>query len=150
MRASILTPVLALVLLLALAPTVLAQEAGGCVDINSANAEELTRIIHIDEVRSQEMLELRPFDSVSDMTRINGIAEERLAEIRQQDLACVDPDVPGANGDGKGPDTPTGGVDTGAGGTASTGAGLSQGIFAAGGAVALGGLAAMGLRRRRA
>lgn len=148
MRASILTPVLALVLLLAFAPAALAQEAGGCVDINNANAEELTRIIHIDEVRSQEMLELRPFDSVSDMTRINGIAEERLAEIQQQDLACVDP--PPENGDGKGTDEPTGGVDTGAGGTASTGAGLSQGIFAAGGAVALGGLAAMGLRRRRA
>jgi hypothetical protein len=59
------------------------------VNINTASREDLKRIIHIDEVRSQEMLQLRPFNSVDSMTRIKGIGSVRLNDIKAQGLACT-------------------------------------------------------------
>jgi competence protein ComEC len=59
------------------------------VDINSASAEELQEIIHIGEERAQASIEQRPFDSVDDLTRISGIAAGRLADIKEQGVACV-------------------------------------------------------------
>ena len=63
--------------------------AAACVNINTAPAGELTQIIHIGPERAQQILQLRPFSSVDDMTRINGIAAARLADIKAQGLACV-------------------------------------------------------------
>lgn len=60
-----------------------------CVDINTAPTEELVEIIHISEVRAAEMVLLRPFSSVDDMIRINGIGPARLADIKAQGLAQV-------------------------------------------------------------
>jgi DNA uptake protein ComE-like DNA-binding protein len=59
------------------------------ININSDSRENLKNIIHIDEVRSQEMLQLRPFSSVDDMTRIKGIGPSRLNDIKAQGLACT-------------------------------------------------------------
>jgi beta-lactamase superfamily II metal-dependent hydrolase len=61
----------------------------GQIDINSAPREELMHIIHIGDVRVDELIRLRPFRSVDDLTRINGIAAKRLADIKEQGLACV-------------------------------------------------------------
>ncbi len=61
----------------------------GQVDINSAPVEELDKIKYIGTVRAQEMLTLRPFSSVDDMHRIKGIGPKRLAEIKEQGIACV-------------------------------------------------------------
>lgn len=60
-----------------------------CVDINKASLEELQKIIHIGEVRAQELIELRPFQSVDDLTRIKGIGEARIKDIKEQGIACV-------------------------------------------------------------
>lgn len=62
-----------------------------CIDINTASAKELREIIHIDEERSQAILDLRPFSSIDDLERVNGIANERLQDIRQQGIACASP-----------------------------------------------------------
>lgn len=61
-----------------------------CVDINTAPSSELVEIIHISEVRAAEMILLRPFSSVNDMIRINGIGLARLADIKAQGLAQID------------------------------------------------------------
>jgi competence protein ComEC len=61
-----------------------------CIDINSASVEELRDIIHIGEERAAEILELRPFDSVEELTRISGIESVRLRDIISQGLACVE------------------------------------------------------------
>lgn len=71
-----------------------AEDAGQqpCVDINTANAQQLQRIIHIGPVRAAQIIELRrhrPFKSVGELTRVRGIAARRLADIRAQGLACV-------------------------------------------------------------
>lgn len=63
--------------------------AEGQVNINAAPKEDLLQIKHIGSVRADELITLRPFVSVDDMTRINGIGPSRLADIKAQDLACV-------------------------------------------------------------
>jgi competence protein ComEC len=71
-------------------PDPLAQEApAGCIDINSASFEELQQIHQIGPDRAQQIIDLRPFSSVDDMTRISGIGPARLDEIKAQGLACV-------------------------------------------------------------
>jgi DNA uptake protein ComE-like DNA-binding protein len=47
------------------------------------------RIIHIGEVRATELIQLRPFSTLDDLTRINGIAAARLNDIKNQGIACV-------------------------------------------------------------
>ena len=61
------------------------------IDINSAPLEELTKIIHIGEARGQELISLRPFYSLDDLDRINGISQGRVEDIKEQGLAWVDP-----------------------------------------------------------
>jgi beta-lactamase superfamily II metal-dependent hydrolase len=62
---------------------------GTCVDINTASKEELMTIIHIGDVRADQLIELRPFDSVDQLTRIKGIAAGRLKDIKAENRACV-------------------------------------------------------------
>ena len=75
------------------APTPVPPPASGCqpgqVDINSAGFDALQLIIHIGPVRAQEMLEIRPFSSVDAMDRIDGIGPARLADIKEEGIACV-------------------------------------------------------------
>lgn len=63
-----------------------------CVNINTAGFEELQRIIHIGPERARQIIQLRqdrPFASVDQLVRVNGIAAARLRDIREQGLACV-------------------------------------------------------------
>ncbi len=46
-------------------------------------------IIHIGPVRAAEMIQIRPFSSIEDLERIKGIGPSRLADIKQQGIACV-------------------------------------------------------------
>jgi beta-lactamase superfamily II metal-dependent hydrolase len=75
------------------APTEVETEAlaavPSCVDINTADAERLQEIIHVGPDFAQQILELRPFNSVDELTRVRGIGEGRLNDIRKQGLACV-------------------------------------------------------------
>ncbi|GAA0451139.1 MBL fold metallo-hydrolase [Alkalibacillus silvisoli] len=61
----------------------------GCVDLNSASTDELQAIIHIGPERAQEIMDLRPFDSVSELTRVHGIGDGRLGDIKSEGVACV-------------------------------------------------------------
>jgi hypothetical protein len=65
--------------------------ASETIDINSASLEELTEIIHIGEARGKELISLRPFYSLDDLDRINGISQGRVQDIKGQGLAWVDP-----------------------------------------------------------
>lgn len=60
-----------------------------CVDINAASDEELTSIVHIGLSRAWQIISLRPFVSVDDLTRVSGIGPSRLSDIKDQSLACV-------------------------------------------------------------
>ena len=61
----------------------------GQIDINTALAEELDQIVYIGPARAEQIIALRPFDSVDDMIRILGIGEVYLNAIKEQGLACV-------------------------------------------------------------
>lgn len=68
------------------------RPAAACVNINTAGLAELQRIIHIGPARAQQIVELRrarPFASVNELTRVNGIAAARLRDIIAQGVACV-------------------------------------------------------------
>lgn len=59
------------------------------IDINTAPLEDLVQIIHIGETRASELISLRPFSSLDELTDIKGIGEARLNDIKKQGLAWV-------------------------------------------------------------
>lgn len=63
---------------------------GGQIDINSADKEELTELIYIGKVRADRIIESRPFSSLDELTKVNGIGEVILEKIKEQGLACVE------------------------------------------------------------
>ena len=69
------------------------EPAEGCgpgqVDINTAGLQELQLIYEIGPARAEQIVALRPFRSVDDLTRVSGIAEGRLGGIKAQGVACV-------------------------------------------------------------
>ena len=73
-------------------PAIMPLSQTGCVNINTANATELERIIHIGPERAQQILALRRqrfFRSANDLTRVDGIGAGRLRDILAQKIACV-------------------------------------------------------------
>ncbi|MCP3027241.1 MBL fold metallo-hydrolase [Halobacillus sp. A5] len=65
------------------------EPAGDCVDINSASVEEVQEITQIGPARAEDLVELRPYDSVDDLTKIDGIGPARIDEIKAQGIACT-------------------------------------------------------------
>ncbi|PLR76561.1 MBL fold metallo-hydrolase [Bacillus sp. V3-13] len=66
-----------------------AASNSSCIDINSAAVDRLQEIIHIGPARALELQSLRPFKSVDDLTKINGIGPAKMADIKKQGLACT-------------------------------------------------------------
>lgn len=62
---------------------------GTCIDVNTASLQELQRITHIGEERANQLVQLRPFHNIDQLTRINGIGAGRLKDIKVEGLACV-------------------------------------------------------------
>jgi competence protein ComEC len=62
---------------------------GRCIDINKASIEQLQEIVHIGPERAQDVVNLRPYQSVEDLSRIEGIGPSRLNDIVIEGLACV-------------------------------------------------------------
>jgi competence protein ComEC len=61
----------------------------GQVDVNSAGVDELERITRIGPSLAEQMVALRPFSDLGDLTRVDGIAEATVETIRQEGLACA-------------------------------------------------------------
>lgn len=60
-----------------------------CIDLNEASIDVLEEIAHIGAERAQALIELRPFETLDELTNIDGIGEGRLADIIEEGLACV-------------------------------------------------------------
>lgn len=60
-----------------------------CIDINVASHEELQQITHIGSERATLVIEQRPFVSVDELTKVNGIGPARITDIKAQGLACT-------------------------------------------------------------
>lgn len=65
------------------------KENDNCIDINDASLINLQNIIHINNARAAEIIELRPFESIEQLTEVNGIGPKRLEEIIAENNACV-------------------------------------------------------------
>jgi competence protein ComEC len=66
------------------------ESISGMVNINTAILEDLMKIIHISEARGKELISLRPFNRIDDLTRINGIGPARLEDIKKQGFVYID------------------------------------------------------------
>ena len=61
------------------------------IDINTASLEELQKIKWVGPVIAQRIIDTRPFYSVEELIKVNGIGEKKLADIKVQGFAWVDP-----------------------------------------------------------
>jgi len=76
-------------LLLLVVPVVFASCSGNQIDINSASAEELDKIIWVGPATATKIINARMFESVDELIEVSGIGEVKLADIKEQGLACV-------------------------------------------------------------
>lgn len=76
-------------------PTIIDRVAAGAgcapgqVDVNTASLEQLVAIVHIGDARAAELIAKRPYASLDDLLKIQGIGQGRLGDIKKQGLACV-------------------------------------------------------------
>lgn len=64
--------------------------AKSCVDLNKATQAELETIIHINKERAAELIELRPFTALEQLTEVKGIGPKRLEDIEDENKACIE------------------------------------------------------------
>lgn len=60
-----------------------------CIDINKASQKEIKQIIHIGDKRAEDLINIRPYQTVDELIKVDGIGESRLKDIKEQGLACV-------------------------------------------------------------
>lgn len=60
------------------------------ININTASEEELKHIIHIDDDRAKQIIKLRPFKSLEDLVRVNGIGNIRVQDIINEGKAFIE------------------------------------------------------------
>lgn len=65
------------------------QNHESCININAATVEEVEEIIHIGPKRAKDLIELRPYHSIDELTKINGIGPARVDDIKDEGLACI-------------------------------------------------------------
>ncbi|WP_026476245.1 ComEA family DNA-binding protein [Alkaliphilus transvaalensis] len=60
------------------------------ININTATLEELQGIIHIGLAYAHQIIEIRPFTSIDELVKINGISVGRLKDIIEEGKAYVE------------------------------------------------------------
>ncbi len=59
------------------------------IDINTASATELDKIIYIGPATANNIIATRPFETLDNLIDVSGIGEVKLEAIKTQGLACV-------------------------------------------------------------
>ena len=59
-----------------------------CIDLDRASRDELTDLIHIGDARAGRIIDGRPWSDLEALTRIRGLSEARIADIREQGRVC--------------------------------------------------------------
>lgn len=63
------------------------------IDINTASAKELQKIVGIGPSLAQRIIEARPFYSLDELAKVSGIGPKTLEDIKKQGLAWVNPEL---------------------------------------------------------
>jgi hypothetical protein len=66
----------------------------GQIDINSASLGELDNLIWVGPPTAEKIINARPFENVDSLIDVSGIGVIKLADIKEQGLACVDGEAP--------------------------------------------------------
>lgn len=74
-----------------LAGTAPAKPTRQCIDLNKATAKVLDRLPNIGPARAQAIIQGRPWDGVSSLTRIRGLGPGRVGDIRDSGMTCSAP-----------------------------------------------------------
>lgn len=59
------------------------------VNINRSSKEELTKIIHIGEKRSEKIINRRPFKDIYELSNVLGLGKKRMGDILNQDIIII-------------------------------------------------------------
>lgn len=65
------------------------KPSDNCININQASAEDLQKITNIGPKRAEDVIANRPYKKLDELSKVNGIGEVRLQEIKEEGLACV-------------------------------------------------------------
>lgn len=60
------------------------------IDINSASLERLEELDGIGPVKSQSIVDSRPFEDIDDLLKVTGIGDKTLENIKNQDIVCIE------------------------------------------------------------
>jgi len=63
------------------------------IDINTASMQELQMLVGIGVVLAQRIVDLRPFYTLDELIKVNGIGTETLESIKSQGLAWISPNL---------------------------------------------------------
>jgi len=63
------------------------------IDINTASTQELQMLVGIGAVLAQRIVDVRPFYTLDELTKVDGIGAGTLENIKNQGLAWVDPSL---------------------------------------------------------
>lgn len=78
-----------LILFLICSHCVYASCSEGQIDINTASTDELDKITYVGPATANNIISSRPFSSVDELIKVNGIGEIKLEAIKNQGLVCV-------------------------------------------------------------
>jgi len=80
----------AIVLFILFLNFVSASCSGNQININSASASELDKLIWVGPATAEKIVNARPFEDVDSLIEVSGIGEVKIADIKEQGLACVE------------------------------------------------------------
>ncbi|GAB2723185.1 helix-hairpin-helix domain-containing protein [Halomonas garicola] len=65
-----------------------ANDATYCIDLNEASAEQLAELHNVGPARAKQIIEMRPWGSVDELTRVSGLGAGSVKMIRNNGLVC--------------------------------------------------------------
>jgi len=71
-----------------LAGSVAGQPRANCIDLNTSDATRLAELPHVGPARASDIIAGRPWRGAFELTRIAGIGDGRLGDIRHSGLIC--------------------------------------------------------------
>ncbi|WP_085920429.1 helix-hairpin-helix domain-containing protein [Halomonas sp. CSM-2] len=65
-----------------------ANDSVYCIDLNDATAKQLDELPNVGPARADQIIDMRPWGSVSDLSRVSGLGAASVKDIEDSGLAC--------------------------------------------------------------